>query len=152
MEARASGRCLPIFFARRATAGIRFTTDSRTDLAAVRERVLGTTCGSIVCCRFVPREIQRMRNTCIRYCFDVIDRCLVLWSNPGENVLTPFMGVGSEVYSAVRNGRRGVGWNSPSYYRQAMKNVAEALKAPLDEQAGLFDEEATADSNEEEAS
>ena len=63
------------------------------------------------------------------------------------------MGVGSEVYSAVRNGRRGVGVElKPSYYRQAMKNVAEALKAPLDEQAGLFDEEATADSNEEEAS
>jgi hypothetical protein len=32
---------------------------------------------------------------------DVIERCLVLWSNPGETVLTPFMGVGSEVYGAV---------------------------------------------------
>lgn len=40
---------------------------------------------------------------------DVIDRCLALWSNEGETVLTPFMGVGSEVYSSVRNGRRGVG-------------------------------------------
>ncbi|MBN9020819.1 MAG: substrate-binding domain-containing protein, partial [Rhizobiales bacterium] len=40
---------------------------------------------------------------------DVIERAVVLWSNPGETVLTPFMGVGSEVYGAVLNGRRGVG-------------------------------------------
>ena len=58
---------------------------------------------------------------------DVIDRALVLWSNPGENVLTPFMGVGSEVYGAVRSGRRGIGVElKPSYYRQAVKNVAAA--------------------------
>lgn len=56
---------------------------------------------------------------------DVIDRCLVLWSNPGETVLTPFMGVGSEVYGAVANGRRGIGVElKPSYYRQAVKNLA----------------------------
>ena len=35
---------------------------------------------------------------------DVIERACVLWSNPGEVVLTPFMGVGSEVYGAVING------------------------------------------------
>ena len=65
---------------------------------------------------------------------DVIDRCLILWSNPGEIVLTPFMGVGSEVYSAVRNGRRGIGIElKPSYYRQAVKNVATAT-APHSEQ------------------
>lgn len=61
---------------------------------------------------------------------DVIERCLHLWSNPGENVLTPFMGVGSEVFAAVRNGRRGIGIElKPSYYRQAVKNVAMALNA-----------------------
>ncbi len=55
---------------------------------------------------------------------DVIDRCLTLWSNPGERVLTPFMGVGSEVYAAVRAGRVGVGVElKPSYYRQAVKNL-----------------------------
>lgn len=55
---------------------------------------------------------------------DVIDRAITLWSNPGETVLTPFMGVGSEVYSAIRNGRRGVGIElKQSYYRQAMRNV-----------------------------
>lgn len=55
---------------------------------------------------------------------DVIERCLVLWSNPGEVVFTPFMGVGSEVYGAVINGRRGIGVElKPSYYRQALKNI-----------------------------
>lgn len=56
---------------------------------------------------------------------DVIERCLVLWSNPGERVLTPFMGVGSEVYAAVRNDRYAIGVElKPSYYRQALKNLA----------------------------
>jgi DNA modification methylase len=40
---------------------------------------------------------------------DVIDRCVSLWSNPGEVVLTPFMGVGSEVYSPVSLGRKAIG-------------------------------------------
>jgi len=58
---------------------------------------------------------------------DVINRCVVLRSNPGETVLTPFMGVGSEVYGAVTNGRRGIGIElKPSYYRQAVKNLAAA--------------------------
>lgn len=56
---------------------------------------------------------------------DVIERACVLWSNPGETVLTPFMGVGSEVYGAVRNGRRGIGIElKPSYYRQAVRNLS----------------------------
>jgi len=55
---------------------------------------------------------------------DVIDRALVLWSNEGDTVLTPFMGVGSEVYSTVRLGRRAVGVElKPSYFRQAVKNL-----------------------------
>lgn len=74
---------------------------------------------------------------------DVIDRCLVLWSNPGESVLTPFMGVGSEVYSAVRAGRRGLGIElKPSYYRQAVKNV-ELASRPEKDQPRLFVEPAT---------
>jgi DNA modification methylase len=60
---------------------------------------------------------------------DVIGRCLTLWSNPSEVVLTPFMGVGSEVYEAVRMDRKGIGMElKPSYYRQALKNIAEALR------------------------
>lgn len=58
---------------------------------------------------------------------DVIDRCITLWSNPGETVFTPFMGVGSETYSAVCMGRRGLGVElKPSYFRQAVKNMAAA--------------------------
>jgi DNA modification methylase len=66
---------------------------------------------------------------------DVIERALVLWSNPGETVLTPFMGVGSEVYEAVRNRRRGVGIElKASYYRQALKNVQVAETAPAEDE------------------
>ncbi len=68
---------------------------------------------------------------------DVIDRCLTLWSNPGETVLTPFMGVGSEVYSAVRNGRKGIGIElKPTYYRQAIRNL-ESVDEP-DQERMLF--------------
>lgn len=70
---------------------------------------------------------------------DVIERCLDLYSNAGETVLTPFMGVGSEVYGAVRNGRRGVGVElKPSYFRQAVKNISAALTEHREEQ-GLLD-------------
>lgn len=58
---------------------------------------------------------------------DVIERALALWSNPGDRVLSPFAGVGSEVYAAVCNGRRGVGIElKPSYYKQALRNLEEA--------------------------
>ena len=68
---------------------------------------------------------------------DVIERCLTLWSNPGETVLTPFMGVGSEVYAAVRDGRRGIGIElKPSYYRQAVRNL-QAVDDPHAEQQEL---------------
>jgi DNA modification methylase len=60
---------------------------------------------------------------------DVIERGAVLWSNPGENILTPFMGVGSEVCGALVTGRRGIGAElKPSYYRQAIKNCEQVIK------------------------
>lgn len=60
---------------------------------------------------------------------DVIDRAITLWSNPGDKILTPFMGVGSEVYSAVMNKRLGIGIElKTSYYRQAVANLREAEK------------------------
>jgi len=69
---------------------------------------------------------------------DVIERCVVLWSNPGEIVLTPFMGVGSEVYGAVINGRRGIGIElKESYYRQSVKNM-ESIGSTV-ENADLFE-------------
>ena len=56
---------------------------------------------------------------------DVIERVVTLWSNPGDTVLTPFMGVGSEVYIPVLLGRKGIGIElKPSYYRQAIANLA----------------------------
>lgn len=72
---------------------------------------------------------------------DVIDRTLVLWSNPGEIVLTPFMGVGSEVYAAVMAGRKAIGVElKQSYYRQALKNIEVAAQGWKQAQpAGLFD-------------
>jgi len=66
---------------------------------------------------------------------DVIDRCVDLWSNPGETVLTPFMGVGSEVYSPVSLGRKAIGIElKDSYYKQAVINLAEAKQRFKDEE------------------
>ena len=57
---------------------------------------------------------------------DVIERACVLWSNPSEVVFTPFMGVGSEVYGAVLNGRKGIGVElKTAYYNQAVRNMAD---------------------------
>lgn len=58
---------------------------------------------------------------------DVIERGVAMWSNPGETVLTPFMGVGSEVFVPVRMGRKAIGIElKESYFRQAVKNVEAA--------------------------
>jgi len=60
---------------------------------------------------------------------DVIERCIILWSNQKENIWTPFMGVGSEVYGAVINDRKGIGAElKKSYFLQAKKNLKIAIK------------------------
>jgi DNA modification methylase len=60
---------------------------------------------------------------------DIIERCVILRSNVWENVFTPFMGVGSEVYGAVLNNRKGIGVElKSSYYRQAIKNLEQAQR------------------------
>jgi len=60
---------------------------------------------------------------------DVIDRVVVMRSNPGETVFTPFMGVGSEVYSPLMLGRRAIGAElKASYFRQAAKNCELGAK------------------------
>jgi len=67
---------------------------------------------------------------------DVIERCIQLRSNPGEVVLTPFMGVGSEVYGALRAGRRGIGIElKPSYFNQALRNIRAAVDGSIDREA-----------------
>ena len=68
---------------------------------------------------------------------DVIERCIRLWTNPGDIVLTPFGGIGSEIYQALKMGRRGIGIELKTvYYDQAVKNCrnAEELK-----QESIFD-------------
>ena len=72
---------------------------------------------------------------------DVIDRLVDLYSNPGEVILTPFMGVGSEVYSPVSLGRKAIGIElKDSYYKQAVLNLKEAKNrfATEDNQLSLF--------------
>lgn len=76
---------------------------------------------------------------------DVIDRLVEMYSNENEVVLTPFMGVGSEVFSPVSLGRKAIGVElKDSYYKQAIANLDEAKnrfasEAPL--QKRLFDDE-----------
>lgn len=71
---------------------------------------------------------------------DVIDRIVYLYSNYGEIVFTPFMGVGSEVYSPVSMGRKAIGVElKESYFKQAIKNMAEAKnRFQIDTQQKLF--------------
>lgn len=73
---------------------------------------------------------------------DVIDRCVELWSNPGEVVLTPFMGVGSEIFSPVSMGRKAIGIElKDTYFKQAIKNLKDVDKRFIEEtQPDLFTE------------
>lgn len=60
---------------------------------------------------------------------DVIDRLVELYSNPNETVLTPFMGVGSEVYSPVSLGRKAIGIElKESYFKQSVMNLKNCTK------------------------
>jgi len=72
---------------------------------------------------------------------DVIDRLVEMYSNSGEVVLTPFMGVGSEVYSPVSLGRKAIGIElKDSYYKQAIENMKFAQNRFTNEkEIGLFD-------------
>jgi DNA modification methylase len=73
---------------------------------------------------------------------DVIERCCVLWSNEGETVLTPFMGVGSEIAGALMNNRRGIGMElKPSYFKQAKRNLQWVMETPAQKWTELFREE-----------
>lgn len=57
-----------------------------------------------------------------------IERAMHLWTNKGDTILTPFMGIGSEVYKAVLMGRKGIGFElKASYFNEAVKNIKEAI-------------------------
>jgi DNA modification methylase len=84
------------------------------------------------------KENQEEKHVCPLQ-LDVIERLLTLYSNSEDRVLTPFMGVGSEVYMSVRMGRKALGTElKSSYYRQAVKNVQMAL-LPETDQPTLMD-------------
>ena len=71
---------------------------------------------------------------------DVIERAITLWSNPGEVVLTPFMGVGSETFGAVKLGRRAIGIElKPSYFVQAQRNMAAVDTVKPDQEELILD-------------
>jgi DNA modification methylase len=72
---------------------------------------------------------------------DVIERSIDLWSNPNDLVYTPFLGIGSEVYVALKMGRRGIGSElKPSYFKLAAENCKSAV---ADQQNDLFAEDAS---------
>lgn len=89
----------------------------------------------------VAREEADERHICPLQ-LDFIERCVRLWSNEGETVLSPFAGIGSEIYTAVKLGRRGVGIElKPSYWRTAVDNLqaldgASGVRLPLFEDVG----------------
>lgn len=80
------------------------------------------------------REDRDERHICPLQ-LEVIRRGLHLWTNPGDIILSPFAGIGSEGYVSVQEGRRFIGVElKGSYYKQAVANLKEAEKI----QAGLF--------------
>ena len=71
---------------------------------------------------------------------DVVHRAIDLWSNPGDIVFTPFMGIGTEIYEALKMGRRGVGAElKPSYYALAKRNIAEVADQVTTSDTPLLD-------------
>jgi len=84
------------------------------------------------------RETDEEKHVCPLQ-LDVIERCLTLWSNPGDVVLTPFLGVGSEAYASLINGRRAIGVElKETYYRQALRNIELAAQGVEPDEESLF--------------
>lgn len=88
--------------------------------------------------RYMPaRDEEDERHICPLQ-LGLIERAIRLWSNPGEVVLSPFMGIGSEGVTAIQNGRRFVGIElKDSYYRLACQNITEASRSTA-AQGNLF--------------
>ena len=85
------------------------------------------------------RENEDERHICPLQC-GVVDRLLDLYTNPGDVVLTPFLGIGTEVERAVRKGRKGIGFElKASYFRQAVEHVRRAEPGAAGTQVALFE-------------
>lgn len=84
----------------------------------------------------MPQDDESERHICPLQ-LPVIERCLRLYSNEGDVIFTPFLGIGSEVYQAVKMGRKGIGIElKPAYFETAVINVRNA-ETELD-QTSLF--------------
>jgi DNA modification methylase len=80
------------------------------------------------------REDEDERHICPLQ-LEVIKRGLVLWSNPGDLVLSPFAGIGSEGFVSIKNGRRFIGVElKESYYRQAVANLQAAVSETTEQE------------------
>jgi DNA modification methylase len=78
------------------------------------------------------REAQDERHLCPLQ-LDVIERALIMWSNKGDTVLSPFMGIGSEGHCAIKLGRKFIGAElKGSYFQQAVKNLDAAERGAVD--------------------
>lgn len=87
----------------------------------------------------VAKESDDERHICPLQ-LGLIERCVRLWSNRGETVLSPFAGIGSEGYETIKAGRRFVGCElKPSYWRTAVKNLDTAER--IVDMPKLFDDE-----------
>lgn len=90
----------------------------------------------------VAKENDDERHICPLQ-LDLIERCIKLWSNPGELVVSPFAGIGSEGFEAIRHGRRFWGCElKPQYWTVACRNLRTAEQVRM--QGELFKVEAPA--------
>jgi DNA modification methylase len=81
------------------------------------------------------READDERHLCPLQ-LPLIDRAVTMWSNPGDVVLSPFMGIGSEGVVAIKRGRKFFGCElKPAYWRQAVQAIEAAKRGAVD----LFD-------------
>lgn len=86
---------------------------------------------------FEARESNDERHICPLQ-LETIERAIHLWTNDGDTVLTPFMGIGSEVFQAVKMNRRAIGFElKDSYFDVAVKNVQAAIEGK--KQINLFE-------------
>ena len=95
---------------------------------------------SVPCCGFsISKSEMRSDKDEKHICplqLPVIERCIDLWTNPGDLVLDPFDGIGSTGYQALKMGRRHIGVElKESYFRQAAMNLATAESEYFNQEA-----------------